>query len=357
MNRVRPFLLLDLWTMRHVLLEWWGDMIWSAKKTILRHKFFKHPFPHRLRSENLLKVKQFIAQLLEPRPTDLENVKQPNDIEEIPQVADGSEDGPIGKHMESSQIENSIKGKGFGNLEKSEIKISGQEVKGEETKECNCIDLDFTDKKSRQFHISRIHLNMDGCQLCKRAFSSSDNFKEHMRSHHGRDCKCQNILEMDEKQVLFHNQTIHRKHFGCNICYRTFRKKAHGLAHMAEHNGERGFQCDKCGNDYKRAGDLKSHTKLCLDLEDPVKCDLCEKHFKGKQRLKLHRRRFHVDLRQCPYCPAQVSLKIMSEMWENALLRWRTWPGTLFKLTWRKRSFPVLNVQKVLLRRKNWKPM
>ena len=267
-------------------------------------------------------MKQFIAQLLEPRPTDLENVKQPNDIEEIPQVADGSEDVPIGENVESpqstilklEQIENSIKGKGFGNLEKGEIKISGQEVKGEETKECNCIDLDFTDKKSRQFHISRIHLNMDGCQLCKRAFSSSDNFKEHMRSHHGRDCKCQNILEMDEKQVLFHNQTIHRKHFGCNICYRTFRKKAHGLAHMAEHNGERGFQCDKCGNDYKRAGDLKSHTKLCLDLEDPVKCDLCEKHFKGKQRLKLHRRRFHVDLRQCPYCPTQVSLKITSEM-------------------------------------------
>ena len=170
---------------------------------------------------------------------------------------------------------------------------------------CDCKDLTFSDKKSQVFHISTVHSNMDGCQVCRRVFSSSENFKEHMRSHHGRSCECQNILDMDEKQVLFHNQTVHRKHFGCHICFRTFRKKAHGLVHMAEHTGERGFQCDQCGNDYKRAGDLKSHTKLCLDL-DPVKCDLCEKCFNGNQRLKLHRRRFHVDLHQCPDCPKQV---------------------------------------------------
>ena len=192
------------------------------------------------------------------------------------------------------------------NLENNEIEKPAQGNKGGQVT-CDCKDINFGDKKSKIFHVATIHSNMDGCQVCRRAFSSSENFKQHMRSHHGRSCKCPNILDMDEKQVLFHNQTVHRKHFGCNICYRTFRKKAHGLVHMAEHEGERGFQCDQCGNDYKRAGDLKSHTKLCLDVE-LVKCDLCEKCFKGKQRLKLHRRRFHVDLYQCPDCPKQVLL-------------------------------------------------
>ena len=192
----------------------------------------------------------------------------------------------------------------FVNLENNDTERPAKGKKRKQVK-CDCKDLNFADQKSKIFHISTVHSNMDGCQVCKRAFSCSENFKEHMRSHHGRSCKCQNILDMDEKQVLFHNQTVHRKHFGCDICHRTFRKKDHGLVHMAEHNGERGFQCDKCGNDYKRAGDLKSHTNLCLDM-DPVKCDLCEKYFKGRLRLKLHRRRFHVDLHQCPDCPTQV---------------------------------------------------
>ena len=172
--------------------------------------------------------------------------------------------------------------------------------------DCDCEDGNFGDKKSKLFHFSTVHSNMDGCQMCKRAFSSNDNFKQHMSSHHGRKCGCPNILEMTEKEVLFHNQTVHRNHFGCNICFRTFKNKEHGLTHMAEHEGKRGFQCEKCGNDYKRAGDLKGHIKLCSDM-DPVKCDLCDKCFNGKERLKIHRRRFHVGLHQCPECPKQVS--------------------------------------------------
>ena len=310
----------------------------------------------------MVRVKQFIAQLLEPEPLSLEGDLVQLEVE----VADGGlQDSPVndsgqlewpeshdeeeelglkgGNYQETKQLEadqpshdvyiedeerhvvqnvetshssllkvekaeisfNAAKERKLIDLDNDdEMEKLADEHKGRAGK-CDCKDLTFSDKKSQVFHISTVHSNMDGCQVCRRVFSSSENFKEHMRSHHGRSCECQNILDMDEKQVLFHNQTVHRKHFGCDICFRTFRKRAHGLVHMAEHNGERGFQCDQCGNDYKRAGDLKSHTKLCLDL-DPVKCDLCEKYFKGKQRLKLHRRRFHVDLHQCPDCPKQV---------------------------------------------------
>ena len=190
---------------------------------------------------------------------------------------------------------------------KAERKMKKKKKEKEEPQmDCDCEDGNFGDKKSKLFHFSTVHSNMDGCQMCKRAFSSNDNFKQHMNSHHGRTCGCPNILEMSEKEVLFHNQTVHRNHFGCNICFRTFKNKEHGLTHMAEHEGKRGFQCEKCGNDYKRAGDLKGHKKLCSDV-DPVKCDLCDKCFNGKERLKIHRRRFHVGLHQCPECPKQVS--------------------------------------------------
>ena len=190
---------------------------------------------------------------------------------------------------------------------KAERKTKKKKKEKEEPQmDCDCEDGNFGDKKSKLFHYSTVHSNMDGCQMCKRAFSSNDNFKQHMSSHHGRTCGCPNILEMSEKEVLFHNQTVHRNHFGCNICFRTFKNKEHGLTHMAEHEGKRGFQCEKCGNDYKRAGDLKGHIKLCSDM-DPVKCDLCDKCFNGKERLKIHRRRFHVGLHQCPECPKQVS--------------------------------------------------
>ena len=320
---------------------------------------FAHFFS-RLRDENVVRVKIFIAQLLEPekllvgnfgqmegglgmRVTDIDSTLDDSSQREWPKpheeekeegekgrgkskvfeetkklyVGEAShvaiEDGEISQSIktshsllksEKSEASKVIRENKFLNLDNSEKEKPIQGNKGGQAK-CDCKDQNYGDKKSKIFHIATIHSNMEGCQVCKRAFSSSVNFKQHMRSHHGRSCECPNILDMDEKQVLFHNQTVHRKHFGCNICYRTFRKKAHGLVHMAEHKGERGFQCDKCGNDYKRAGDLKSHTKLCLDI-DPVKCDLCERHFKGKQRLKLHRRRFHVDLHQCPDCPKQV---------------------------------------------------
>ena len=183
--------------------------------------------------------------------------------------------------------------------------------------ECDCKGINFRSKKTQKFHVQTFHQKLLGCDVCKITFQNKANFQQHVQSHHSRTCECEGIESLDERNTLYHNKTVHIKHFGCIICRRTFKSEQKWQVHMGMHNGFRQFQCDNCGKESLRLGDLKAHKKLCLDQE-PTNCDLCQKVFRGEYRMQTHRRRFHVDLHQCPECPTQAkSLSRHIQQWHS----------------------------------------
>jgi len=176
---------------------------------------------------------------------------------------------------------------------------------------CHICKKEFTSKKCFENHviIHEVDEKTFKCDLCKSTFSTKKYFKQHVKSHHARSCECRNINDLDERNILYHNKTVHLNQFGCNICLKTFKSKSKSIAHMWDHNGSSmvssNFQCDNCGKEYKLSRDLNVHKKFCLD-QKPTKCDLCEKVFKGEFRMQIHKKRSHKDLHPCPECSTQV---------------------------------------------------
>lgn len=187
------------------------------------------------------------------------------------------------------------------------------------------------------------------CNICGKAFDSSDTFQAHCEVHWKKCAECGISVANDE--VLFvHMRDVHpyidreqlnidsslkkksegkkdskvdmkactecgkeyktnyklaehmRKHTGekpykCSMCDKAFRSKIGLAQHEAKHTGHFDYNCGTCGKGFQCKSYLIVHQRVHSDLK-PYPCETCGRNFKTKQSLLDHQNR-HLGLK--PY--------------------------------------------------------
>ncbi|CAH1793093.1 unnamed protein product [Owenia fusiformis] len=106
------------------------------------------------------------------------------------------------------------------------------------------------------------------------------------------------------------NNHVHRhiKMFSCSICKMTFTSFALWKIHGDVHD-EPKYVCHICGSRYKHTSQYRNHMEL---HRGPIVCDLCDKTFKSRANLRLHKRGVHeqaTEVFQCDQCPQMFYIK------------------------------------------------
>ena len=162
------------------------------------------------------------------------------------------------------------------------------------------------------------HLKEDRCKhtcvLCGKVFlhGLTSNYKLHMKFHRKqRDYECyickQKFIKR-AKMVLHVERHTNPKPKICEKCGKGFTTTA-GLTEHMEHvhikNRDK-FQCSKCAKMYTRKTGLEYHMKAVheSDINVYFSCDICDKSFKQKHNLTLHKHTHKAKEFKCNRCNA-----------------------------------------------------
>ncbi|XP_023247891.1 zinc finger protein 37 homolog, partial [Copidosoma floridanum] len=142
--------------------------------------------------------------------------------------------------------------------------------------------------------------NLNGCTVCKRTFTNSNEIIHHtclptgrMQIHSGeRPYSCNECPRAYKNK---YNLTCHMQtHYGerphqCNMCFKTFQYKCHLRSHMRTHSGERPYRCNVCSQAFRKQRYLTVHMHT-HSSEKPYHCNECSMTFKHKANLTTHMR-------------------------------------------------------------------
>eukprot|EP01083_Nonionella_stella_P093916 263413_1 len=111
--------------------------------------------------------------------------------------------------------------------------------------------------------------------------------------------------------LLANHQAIHSESdlppFACNMCEKTFKSRGEMINHTCNNSNGRPLQCNFCVKSFKTRGELRRHY-ICHSDVRPFKCSLCAKTYKRSQELAVHQRS-HSEDRPFPCNSCQKSFK------------------------------------------------
>ncbi|XP_037708041.1 zinc finger protein 271-like [Drosophila subpulchrella] len=181
------------------------------------------------------------------------------------------------------------------------------------------------------------------CPVCAKTFARHCSFQNHLRGHaedadsasnHSTDTpsdKSRRPRKTEQPQGLIKNDTSSQsddlsyrpnqsgpeayrrvrtdeRPYKCNLCQKSFVRKAGVIVHLRVHTGERPYQCDLCPKAFKQHVDLSRHM-LTHTKERPHKCNLCDMSFTHPSALKVHFRDHRGERPfKCDRCPKTFRL-------------------------------------------------
>ena len=148
----------------------------------------------------------------------------------------------------------------------------------------------FNDRTSLQTHQVNTHdSKIFHCDDCNLWFPTNQAFDKHNQLHsNDRPYKCSRCRKKfaTSKSLTYHLKIHGEKTFLCDVCGKTFIKKAHLEAHGHIHSNIRSYKCTDCDKTYKYDGQLRIHRRYHTGQR--FYCDICQKGFVDKADLKKH---------------------------------------------------------------------
>ncbi|XP_065346241.1 zinc finger protein 431-like isoform X6 [Cloeon dipterum] len=189
---------------------------------------------------------------------------------------------------------------------------------------CDHCDKSFKCKDGIYRHILRKHVTENQCRFvcetCGARYYEKSKFEDHTARHsNDRPYKCLHCdyTTFREKYLVLHKKTHlakrskcnickkyflnlpghvsashNKREFPCQLCGKTFKRKAQCQRHLDAHLGNNYFPCDICGKVYSAAESVKKH-KFDKHGIMPYECKTCKKGFAKHIELKKHRAKAH----------------------------------------------------------------
>ena len=112
-------------------------------------------------------------------------------------------------------------------------------------------------------------------------------------------CECDIAFE-DKNEKVYHIKTVHKNYFNCESCKKAFKKEEQLNTHISSHYKEKNVShvCEECGFVASCKGNLGKHKQFQHDTV-PQECEICSREFRGTLRLKLHKKRYHLNSNVC----------------------------------------------------------
>ncbi|KAJ0171028.1 hypothetical protein K1T71_013227 [Dendrolimus kikuchii] len=131
---------------------------------------------------------------------------------------------------------------------------------------CKDCAMGYNTKESYDEHMKEhsVHLGSYLCELCNTHYQTSEALDEHKQSHYTR--------------------------YACSFCRTQFKQKETAGCHIIQlHKPDAMFGCCYCSKGFRRVSFLKVHEETCPNKKK-IACDVCQKEFKNKIQLALHKR-------------------------------------------------------------------
>uniref|UniRef100_A0A8D8YZJ5 Zinc finger protein 628 n=1 Tax=Cacopsylla melanoneura TaxID=428564 RepID=A0A8D8YZJ5_9HEMI len=98
--------------------------------------------------------------------------------------------------------------------------------------------------------------------------------------------------------------------YECSLCEQTFSHKNYWRAHIRTHSQDRSHACDVCPSKFKARSDLGKHKKHVHSGTNRFPCKFCNATFKRASNLKLHTKvHLETETFTCAHCELLVTSK------------------------------------------------
>lgn len=136
------------------------------------------------------------------------------------------------------------------------------------------------------------------CSVCKKAFSTAYNYKQHIGIHftdqqkfHCKDCGMSFAWKSTlNKHITNNHSSIGPQKFVCEICPKVYSTLSQVNEHVKrDHLKQRNHVCLHCGKSFFKRFDLKTHSRTHTN-ERPYVCRVCGKRFHHQSHIIRHER-------------------------------------------------------------------
>ena len=155
-------------------------------------------------------------------------------------------------------------------------KLNIPTVKASKYLQCSECTWKFATRKGYSTHLTAVHKRFL-CQFCFLSYSCKKNRTDHEKKH--------------------------VNPFTCDECGKRFSYECDMREHKKVHDDAKPFVCDQCNKAFKRKYDRNVHVKTVhATVKDSFQCEICDKTFATKQRLKQHCAIHGKNTHSCDFC-------------------------------------------------------
>jgi len=199
---------------------------------------------------------------------------------------------------------------------------------------CSFCDYSTTTKANVAKHEMAMHIDPNRrdfvCNQCNKAFKTSSNMYEHMRSHDPKNkfiCEICNKVFKSTPGFTQHMRLHTGELFECSVCKEKFQsrnsmqrheKEVHGV--FPNPDGSKSYRCRSCDVEFDNEADYRTHQKTAHRSSAAIICPVCQKIFWNKPSLKQHIKRTHIATPQPTHLSPRKSLLKTGEQMEKSNL-------------------------------------